>query len=92
MIHSCAGGVYKESNYEDYAKVQIVDEGEVKGKIIWYKSNISDLQVGDIVLVPYGKNNHQFFAMVLKVDKNVNEQVAPIPSKIAKYIIEKIDK
>ncbi len=89
MIHSLAGGKIGDIQYADYAKVQIA-QGNLAGKIFWYRTNIAELKVGDDVIIPFGANNMRIAGKVVKIDKNVSSQVAPIPSKQAKQIIRKI--
>ena len=83
MIHSCAGGVVKDKKYFDFAKVEILSTGEAK----WYICNLPLVCSGDIVVVPYGKDNKEEKAKVLRIDKNVSEQVSPVPAKHAKEIL-----
>lgn len=85
MIHSLSGGIVSETQYVDFAKVSIEGEG-----IFWYISKIENLQAGDRVIVPFGKNLKNVEGKVLRVDKNVSSQVSPIPFRHAKYIVEKI--
>ena len=85
MIHSLSGGVVRQKRYIDFAKVQLEDGG-----IYWYITELVGLQAGDKVLVPVGRNDDAAQAVVLRVDKNVNEQVAPVSVKHAKKIIKKI--
>ncbi len=87
MIHSCAGGVVRDKKYFTFAKVEILSDG----KLAWYISNLPLLEVGDLVVVPYGIDNKKEKAKVLKIDKNVSEQVSPIPARRAKYILEIVD-
>ena len=89
MIHSLAGGKLQNVEYSDYAKVQIA-QGNLAGKIFWYKSTISDLKIGDDVIVPFGQDNMRVAGKVVKIDKNVSSQVSPFPAKRAKQIIRKI--
>lgn len=87
MIHSLAGGDIGKTTFDDYAKVELL--APFSG-VYWYKSNISDIGVGDKVLVPYGKNDALVQAVVLRIDKSISSQNSPIPSKRAKYIFQKI--
>lgn len=90
MIHSLAGGKLKDLDFADFAKVQLItDEPD---KILWYITDILDLNIGDIVLVPVGINNALEQATVLKIERNVSSHVAPIPIKRAKLIYKKIEK
>lgn len=84
MIHSLAGGKIRDLDINDFAKVEIT-EGAEQGKIFWYISKIITLKVGDCVLVPLGKNTTR--GKVLKIEKNLSAQVAPVPSSRAKEII-----
>ncbi len=88
MIHSLAGGVIKDLSILDYAKV-IILEGENAGQTRWYAYDIIDLKINDIVLVPSGFVKTEK-AKVLKIERNLSAQTAPIPSKKVQYIIEKI--
>lgn len=90
MIHSLAGGDLKRNSIVDIAKVEIL-EGICQGDKYWYMITIPNLQENDIVLVPVGKNEISTKAKIIRIDKNVNEQVCPIPYKRMKEIISKID-
>ena len=85
MIHSMSGGVLSDNKKLDFAKVQFAT-----GEIFWYITNISDLQIGDNVIVPVGKTNKPTKATVLRIDYAVSIQSSPVPYKIAKEIICKI--
>ncbi len=87
MIHSCAGGVVRDRKYFDFAKVEILSTGEVK----WYICNLPLIMAGDVVIVPYGKENVREKAKVLRVDRSVSEQVSPVPARRAKEILEICD-
>ena len=89
MIHSLAGGKIQDVQNSDYAKVQLT-QGNLAGKIFWYKTKIADLKVGDDVIVPFGPDNMRVAGKVVKIDKNVSSQVSPIPAKRAKEIVRKI--
>ena len=82
-----AGGVIKDVEYYDYAKVEIA-QGENKGKLFWFVSDIFDLKVGDLVFVEIGGTKEK--ATVVRIDKNISSRVAPIPSKHAKHILSKV--
>ena len=86
MIHSMAGGSIKNIEYNDYAKVEIIEKSN---QIIWYKSKIKNLQIGDLVLVPF--NNITVTGKILRIDKNVSDQIAPRILKNSNYIIKKLD-
>lgn len=85
MIHSMSGGVIKDNILLNFAKVQL-DSGE----IFWYITNIEDLAENDLVIVPIGKTERPVRAKVLRIDKNVSIQTAPVPVNRAKQIICKI--
>ncbi len=88
MIHSLAGGIVKDLQYNDFAKVKIVQDGMYFGSIFWYINPFKGLNEGDLVVVPVGVNNAKFKAEVLRVDKNVSIQTSPVPIKRCKSIIE----
>ncbi len=89
MIHSEAGGEIRGEEYNDFAKVEIL-EGEQKGKIFWYLTTIIDLQEGDKVLVPVGVIKMGTLGKVIRIDKNVSSFCSPVPVKHAKYVLRKI--
>lgn len=88
MIHSLAGGKMRDLEIVDLAKVEYL-QGDALGKLAWYKTNILDLKIDDIVLVPFGQDNTLIQAKVKKIEKNVS-QVSPISLKHAKEIFKKI--
>ena len=81
MIHSTAGGNLKDYGFYDIAKVRLLEEGEA----VYVISEIKDLKVEDIVLIPY--QNVKVKARVERIDKKVHEQNFPIPIKRLKKII-----
>ena len=85
MIHSMSGGVISEDTLSDYVKVQFET-----GEIFWYKTNIEDLNIGNFVLVPFGKTNKPIKAKVIRIDKNVSSKCSPVPYNRAKDIICKL--
>ena len=89
MIHSLAGGDFTLNDLIDFAKVEIL-QGIEQGKQFWYVSQIADLKVGDIVLVPFGIRNERLRAKVVRIDKKVSRLNAPIPLNRAKEIFSKI--
>ncbi len=91
MIHSLAGGELGNIKYLDFAKVEITDSIAM-GDVYWYISNITNLKVGDEVLVPFGINNKLLRGKVVRLDKHVSSQVSPIPVKRAKYISRVVKK
>ena len=82
MIHSLSGGVLKEEEICDFAKVQ-TEEGN-----FWYKSNIIGLKEGDKVNVSLGLDNKIIKGIVLLVVRNVTSKNSPVPFKRTKEIIE----
>ncbi len=88
MIHSLAGGYLRELTYADFAKVEILS-GVNTGKLFWYVTNILDLKVGDRVEVPLLNSIEQ--GKVVKIERNLNNQTAPVSLKRAKSIIRKIN-
>ena len=87
MIHSLAGGVIKDLGIYDFAKVEFV-EGENVGSIGWYINPFIQLKVDDIVLVPVGMSVKLVRAKVIKIERNVSEQDAPLSAKRAKEIFK----
>lgn len=82
MIHSLSGGVIAENGYYTFAKV------EVDGSPWWYLAE-EDVAVGDKVLVSSGRARRE--GIVIKVEKNVSNQCAPVPmNRIGR--IEKISR
>ena len=88
MIHSLAGGSFREKQVLDFAKVEIVD-GIQKGDKFWYILKDRTLSVGDKVIVPLGRNNIRQNAIILRIDYSVVEGQTPVPIKLAKEIISK---
>ncbi len=84
MIHSLAGGSLKDLEYASFAKVEILS-GIFAGDKYWYIACGQEIE-GSVVLVPIGKNNTLVEAKVLRIDKNISAQVAPIPIKRAKRV------
>lgn len=91
MIHSMAGGMLGKVEYSDFAKVEIL-QGNMEGKLLWYKSTISNLKVGDEVIVPLDRFNINVLGKVVRIDKNVSSQASPVPFSKAKSIIKIINK
>lgn len=89
MIHSLAGGSFKEKRILDFCKVEII-ENICSGMILWYICEGLDLMVGDKVIVPVGRNNSHLRAKVLRVDKSCVEGQTPVPLNMAKEVIRKI--
>lgn len=84
MIHSLSGGIIKDKKIFDLAKVEIIDD--YYSGIYWYISKIKNLKEGDFVLVPF-KDILKLKAKVLKIDKNVSEDVSPVKIKNLKEIL-----
>lgn len=85
MIHSLAGGDLSQLSINDFAKVELL-EGDQVGCIYWYITQIPELKVNDLVLVPFGIRDVLIKAKVIKIERNLSNQVAPIPLKKAKKI------
>lgn len=88
MIHSLAGGKIKDLEFADFVKVRFEVAGEQK--LGWYITDIVDLQVGSSVEIPYGYPPKQIIGTVQKIERNLSNQVAPVPIKRAKYITKKL--
>jgi len=89
MIHSLAGGSFREKRVEDFALVEM-EEGVMKGLKFWYLLPSRDFEVGDLVVVPLGVKNINFRAKITRIDHAVEYGRTPVPLNSAKYIIEKI--
>ena len=89
MIHSMAGGKLGSVEYNDFAKVRII-EGEEEGKAFFYITKIIGLKEGDLVVVPVGFANVQTKGKVERIDRAVSSQNSPVSVKRAKYIIKKL--
>ncbi len=87
MIHSLAGGFVKELDYADFVKVKILD-GEDEGKLFWYKTDLLDIRVGDRVEIKL--KNQLCVGEIVKIERNLNSQTAPIPIKRVQSIIRKL--
>ena len=85
MIHSLAGGKIQRLKFADFAKVKISD-APFEGDIYWFIACGTE-KVGDTVVVPLGKNNTQVQGVVLRIDKNVSNQVSPVPISRAKKVL-----
>lgn len=84
MIHSMSGGIIRDYGSYMFVKVKI----DVADSAYWYISDI-DLEIGDRVRVPFGKNGVEKSATVVKIE-NVSGQVTPIPLKSARKVICKL--
>ena len=89
MIHSMAGGRLGSVEYNDFAKVRIL-EGAEEGKAFFYITKVIGLKDGDLVVVPVGFNNIQTKGRVERIDKAVSSQNSPVSVKRAKYILKKL--
>ena len=81
MIHSLSGGVIKD--YGSYTFVKVTFEGDERP--YWYIADFS-VEEGDKVTAPFGKFDTPREATVIKVERNVNGQVTPIPIRSAKKL------
>lgn len=86
-----AGGRLGNLEYSDYAKVEIL-QGNLRGKMMWYKSTFVDLELNDEVIIPFGNNNMKVLGKVVRIDRAVSSQNAPIPASKAKSIIRILNK
>ena len=87
MIHSLSGGILSENKLFNFAKVEILND--YYSGIFWYVFDGLKLKVGDVVWVPFGKQEILVKGKVLRIDKNVSQQSSPIPFKMAKKIVSK---
>ncbi|MBR4270345.1 MAG: hypothetical protein IKQ31_01540 [Clostridia bacterium] len=87
MIHSLAGGFIKELEYADFVKVKIL-AGEDEGKLFWYTTDLIDISVGDRVEISL--KGKIIVGEVVKIERNLNNQTAPIPIKRTLSIIRKL--
>lgn len=86
-----AGGKLGNVEFSDFAKIEIL-QGNLSGKLFWYRSNFPELKLNDEVLVPFGNNNLKVLGKVVRIDKMVSNQNSPIPFSKAKYISKILDK
>ena len=84
MIHSMSGGVIKDAGSYTFVKVRFDDDG-----VAWYITDF-DVTEGDRVKAPRGIQNVGTAATEVKVEYNVNGQVAPVPLKRVKKLICKL--
>lgn len=91
MIHSMAGGKLGNVEYSDYAKVEIL-QGNLSGKLFWYKSTFIDLELNDEVIVPFGNDGLKVLGKVVRIDRAVSSQNSPVPASKAKSIIRILDR
>lgn len=85
MIHSMSGGVLSE--YGTYTFAKVVFDGEAAP--FWYISEF-DVEAGDRVTAPRGASGAPKPATVVKVERNVSGQVAPVPIKRVKKLTAKL--
>ena len=90
MIHSLAGGSFKEKRVFDFAKVELM-EGIQKGDFLWYIVDNPLIAEGDEVFVPVGRANQKTKARVVRIDKKRVEGMTPVPINIAKRILGKVN-
>lgn len=91
MIHSLAGGNIGKVSYFNYAKVKII-EGENSGKILWFICKIPLVEAGDIVTVEVFGEPAPVKAEIVRIDKSVASNCAPVPPHRAKEIISVVKK
>lgn len=85
MIHSMSGGVLSE--YGTYTFVKVKFDGDERP--YWYVCDF-EVQEGDRVSAPFGAGGLGKPACVLRVEHNVSAQVAPVPVKRAKRLLQKL--
>lgn len=88
MIHSLAGGSFREKRVEDFALVMI-EEGVMKGSKFWYLLPSREFEVNDRVIVPLGARNQEFCAIITRIDLACEFGRTPVPLNSAKYILRK---
>ncbi len=84
MIHSMSGGILSE--YGTYTFVKVALDGE--SAPYWYVSEF-DVNEGDRVIAPFGRSGAPKSGTVLRVERDVSGQVAPVPVKHARRLIGK---
>lgn len=87
MIHYMGGGVLSE--YGSYTFVKAVFDADEQKRPYWFVAEF-DVDEGDRVLAPYGAAGLGKPATVVKVERNVSGQVAPVPPKRARRLINKL--
>ena len=87
MIHSLAGGELANNKIVDIVKVEFEDN---KGEHFLYLSELSNLKVGDFVLVPFGVIDEPKKAQVVEIKFAINSQNISINLKRLKYIYGKV--
>lgn len=85
MIHSMSGGVL--SDYGSYTFVKLKFDGDERP--YWYICEF-EVQEGDRVSAPFGVSGLGKPATVLQVERGVSGQVAPVPVKRAKRVLQKL--
>ncbi|MBQ7407674.1 MAG: hypothetical protein IJW13_00130 [Clostridia bacterium] len=84
MIHSLAGGKLKDNGYYTVIKVKFINNPLALARPYFYLCEVAQIEQGEVVLAPYGKNQTEYEAEVIRVDKCVSEQTLPMPlSKMA---------
>lgn len=87
MIHSLAGGELGKDGSVDIAKVEYVTEYNGK-KVGYYLIEQIKIKVGDIVIVPVGRQLETTKAKVVRIDNNVSIKCTPFPFKMMKAILK----
>ncbi len=78
MIHSLAGGVIKTNGVYDFAKVRFL-EPPYNDRPYWYLCPFPLAKVGDFAYAPVGRDGNERRAEIIKMERGVNEQCAPVP-------------
>lgn len=85
MIHSLAGGELKDIEIKNLVFVEL----EHNHDKCWYISEISNLKIGDVLLVPYGIIDELYEAKVLNIKNNVRSDMFTISFKRLKKVYKK---
>lgn len=78
MIHQMCGGGLKNNQVICVIKVKFLNNPLALDRPYWYLNEIVNLQQGEKVYAPFGKNETEYIAEVLRVDNGVNEQSFPM--------------
>ncbi len=85
MIHSLSGGVIKENGIYTFVKVAFCDP-PYDERPFWYICPFSEVEEGSFIHAPIGTRGALARGRVLKVERNLNEQLAPVPINRIKEI------
>ncbi len=85
MIHSLAGGVIKDNGVYTFVKVRF-SQSPFDDRPFWYVCPFPEVEEGTGVFAPVGRENKILQGTVVKVERNLNEQLAPVPMNKIKEI------